>query len=344
MKNFNGYKILVVDDNEYGRYATSKTIKNAGFNVIEAATGKEAIDLALKEKPDLIVLDVNLPDINGLEVCRRIKSEIKTTFIPIIHLSATYVKTSDKIAGLEFGADGYLVHPIDKNELIATIHAFLRLKDMQRKLAESEQQFRNIAENALDMICRFLFKPQPRYVYVNPAATKMIGYTPEEHYADPYLRMKIIHPDDKEKYEQLMVEKHFDAKPVELRFIHKNGNIVWVEIRQAPIYSDDGEIIGFDSICRDITEKKIAEQEKEKLIEQLKAALAEVKTLRGFIPICTSCKKVRNDKGYWEAIESYLQQHSEAEFTHSLCPECIRKLYPEYADEIERNLSRSENK
>lgn len=100
-----------------------------------------------------------------------------------------------------------------------------------------------------------------------------------------------------------------DSNPIELWFIHKNGNIIWSELLKAPVFSANGEIIGFDSICRDITEKKIAEQEKERLIEQLQAALAEAKTLRGFIPICAGCKKVRNDKGYWEAIETYLGQH-----------------------------------
>jgi hypothetical protein len=82
------------------------------------------------------------------------------------------------------------------------------------------------------------------------------------------------------------------------------------------------------SIVHDISERKKIEKEREEVIVQLQKALSEVKTLRGFIPICASCKKIRDDKGYWNQIESYIQTHSEAEFSHSLCPECVKKLYP----------------
>ncbi|MBN2041336.1 MAG: hypothetical protein JW864_14950 [Spirochaetes bacterium] len=76
-----------------------------------------------------------------------------------------------------------------------------------------------------------------------------------------------------------------------------------------------------------IEEKEIAEQEREKVIEELKTALNEVKTLQGFIPICASCKKIRDDTGYWNSIEKYIQEHSDATFSHGLCPECLEKIY-----------------
>jgi hypothetical protein len=71
------------------------------------------------------------------------------------------------------------------------------------------------------------------------------------------------------------------------------------------------------------------EAEREKLIRELQGALAKVKTLSGFLPICMSCKKIRNDKGYWEQVEVYIRDHSEAEFSHGICPECMKKLYPD---------------
>jgi len=83
------------------------------------------------------------------------------------------------------------------------------------------------------------------------------------------------------------------------------------------------------AVVRDITERKEAEAERERLIEDLKEALANIKTLRGLLPICASCKKVRDDRGYWNQIEVYLHAHSEAEFSHSVCPECMEKLYPD---------------
>jgi hypothetical protein len=83
------------------------------------------------------------------------------------------------------------------------------------------------------------------------------------------------------------------------------------------------------SICRDITERKQAEVAREQLISQLKAALDRVKKLSGFLPICSYCKKIRDDKGYWKQIENYIREHSEAEFSHSICQECAKKYYPE---------------
>ncbi len=80
----------------------------------------------------------------------------------------------------------------------------------------------------------------------------------------------------------------------------------------------------------EIGERKRVENEREKLIHELQEALAEVKTLSGLLPICSSCKKIRDDKGYWNQIESYISEHSEAEFSHGICPECAKKLYPEF--------------
>jgi PAS domain S-box-containing protein len=91
------------------------------------------------------------------------------------------------------------------------------------------------------------------------------------------------------------------------------------------------------SIISDITERKIAEVEREKLIQELGNALSEIKILGGMLPICSSCKKIRNDRGYWQQIEQYVSEHSDAEFSHSLCPDCIRRLYPDMAEGILKN-------
>ena len=81
---------------------------------------------------------------------------------------------------------------------------------------------------------------------------------------------------------------------------------------------------------RDITERKLAEDERDRLILELREALSHVKLLSGLLPICASCKKIRNDKGYWEQMEKYITEHSEVDFSHGICPECAEKLYPEY--------------
>ena len=82
----------------------------------------------------------------------------------------------------------------------------------------------------------------------------------------------------------------------------------------------------------ELIERKRAEEEREKLVQELQKTLAKVKTLSGLIPICASCKKIRDDKGYWGQIESYIRDHSEAEFSHGICPDCMKKLYPDFAE------------
>jgi PAS domain S-box-containing protein len=100
----------------------------------------------------------------------------------------------------------------------------------------------------------------------------------------------------------------------------------------APLYDQKGNLVGAIECIRDITERKRMEEEREKLIRELQDALANIKTLHGLLPICSYCKKIRDDKGYWNRIESYIQDHSGAEFTHGMCPECLKKLYPDLVD------------
>jgi signal transduction histidine kinase len=121
---------LAVDDNEALRYSVVRSLREAGYQVKEARTGQEALALAA-EIPDLILLDVNLPDMHGFEICKRIKSNPTTAHIPVLHVSATFVDPEARIEGLSSGADAYLVEPIDRGELVATVGALLRLKNAE---------------------------------------------------------------------------------------------------------------------------------------------------------------------------------------------------------------------
>ncbi len=125
MNHGNGTTLLNVDDTEAARYAKTRTLRHAGYEVVEAATGREALEAMERLRPALVLLDVRLPDINGSEVCRIIKEKWPSTMV--LQTSATFVSASDRTRGLDAGADAYLVQPVDPDELVAGVRALLRL-------------------------------------------------------------------------------------------------------------------------------------------------------------------------------------------------------------------------
>jgi PAS domain S-box-containing protein len=112
--------------------------------------------------------------------------------------------------------------------------------------------------------------------------------------------------------------------------MNAQGEKRWLDTSKVPLRDEKGQTIGLVGIGRDITERKKAETERERLIAELQDALADVKLLSGLVPICANCKKIRDDQGYWTQIESYIQDRSDAKFSHSICPDCAAKLYPDY--------------
>ncbi|HYC32921.1 MAG TPA: response regulator [Gemmatimonadales bacterium] len=144
--------ILVVDDTEAERYYVSRVLRKAGFEVREGATGTDALKLA-QEQPDLITLDVRLPDINGLDVCRRLKSDPATRDIPVLHISASYTSAESRTEGLEGGADGYLTHPADPAELVATVRALLRVRRAEARVRAAAREWVATFDLIDDAVC-----------------------------------------------------------------------------------------------------------------------------------------------------------------------------------------------
>jgi two-component system, sensor histidine kinase len=151
--------ILVVDDEDAGRFVKLQILMRAGFRVIDTATGQGALELARRQNPDLVLLDVNLPDISGFEIAARLKAEATPPAVQVIQVSHTAITTADRVRSLGAGADAYLVEPIDSDVLVATIRAHLRVRNVERELAAAairEQAARKEAERANSLKDEFL--------------------------------------------------------------------------------------------------------------------------------------------------------------------------------------------
>jgi signal transduction histidine kinase len=144
--------ILVVDDTDASRFVKIQTLRRAGFRVIDATTGADALAQVARERPDLLVLDVNLPDMTGFEVTRRLREvSPESPALPILQVSATAISSADRVRGLDQGADVYLVEPVDAEVLVATVQALLRARRAEVALAaalERERRARKVAEEA----------------------------------------------------------------------------------------------------------------------------------------------------------------------------------------------------
>jgi PAS domain S-box-containing protein len=176
------HTVLVVDDNPATRYSTARVVRAAGFKTAEAASGGEALEMAARGV-SAVVLDVHLPDIDGFEVCRRIRTNAGTALLPIVHLSAAYIRDEDRVTGLNAGADGYMVHPVEPAVLVATLQALIRARTAEEELRRSEQRFRAIYDQAQSGIA--LLDEQGRFADVNPAMLRMLGRSREDMLARP---------------------------------------------------------------------------------------------------------------------------------------------------------------
>jgi CheY-like chemotaxis protein len=203
--NTNEIRILVVDDDADVARGTAHLLERAGYATAVARNGVEALQAVQTFHPHLVLSDRDMPEMNGVEMCRQIKGDPALSDMFVILISGTYTQSDEQAAGLEAGADGYIARPIANRELAARVASFVRILRLNRSLRE------------------------------------------------------------------------------------KNA--------------------------------------------ELEAALAKVNLLSGLLPICAGCKKIRDDQGYWGQVESYLEKHSEATFTHGLCPECVSKFFPESEDD-----------
>ncbi len=259
-------KILVVDDTEGTRYAVARTLKSNGFETVEAENGEEALRLILLEKPDLVTLDIHLPDINGFEVCRRIKANPKTSHIPVLQVSASYVTSKDRIHGLEGGADNYLTHPFEPPVLIATVKALLRSRQLTDELRISEERFKVALKYAPIMIYTMDTNLRYNWIYNAPdvlGESFFIGKSDSDIFSSHEARKLIA---IKTEVLRTGIGQHMTF-PVTIL-----GKLHCYDMTIEPHLSADGTLEGVMVACIEVTERLKAQQAQKQALKEAEFA------------------------------------------------------------------------
>jgi PAS domain S-box-containing protein len=256
-------RILVVDDDPHLLQGMSRILKSAGYETIEAANGTECLRFTIEQKPDLVLLDVMLPDINGVEVCKRIKSDKTLSNSYVVLLSSLRTSSDDQAEGLETGADGYIARPVSNRELLARVESLLRLKRSEQALKQSEERFRRISSLTSDISYSCTKSNNAAYSidWIMGAVEQITGHSEDDVKALGCWRDLVFDED-------LPI---FDSKVIglapgtsascELRLAHNTGKVVWVaSFAECALDKWSPDSLRLYGALVDITERKLAEE------------------------------------------------------------------------------------
>jgi PAS domain S-box-containing protein len=261
--------VLNVDDDAANRYVKTRSLQMGEMEVIEADSGNVALELIAQRQPLLVLLDVNLPDVDGLEVCRRIKADWPD--IVVIQISATAISTADKVLGLESGADCYLTTPVEPMELIAVARAMLRLRHAETQAQEAGERYRMIVESAVDYAI-FTCGLDGRITSWNSGAQAVLGYPPEDIIGQPCSRIFMADdiiadvPDREMRAAHCGISVH-----AERWHRRRDGTRFWSSGRMLALRDRRGDVAGYLKILYD----RSVEKEARDSLEALNAALED---------------------------------------------------------------------
>jgi PAS domain S-box-containing protein len=326
-------RVLIVDDNADDRCLVLRELRrdHPGLEALEVSDA-EGLESALAAGDfDLVITDYHLYWSDGLEVLRRVKAGHPD--VAVLMFTGT---GNEEVAveAMKRGVDDYVLKsPSHFGRLTAAVKKCLSSLKRRRELNRAETRYKELFDTV--PVGLFRCTPAGGIQDANPALANLIGCTRERLLT---MNMTDLHAAraDYLKWRSVL-ERHGAVAFIESQFKTLEGENRWVEIHAKALRDPANEQIYYEGSVEDITQRKQAEVERERLIEELREALSKVKLLAGFLPICAGCKKIRDKQGDWNDLEPYIESHSEAEFTHGFCPECAQRLYPELMVDIQKS-------
>ena len=322
-------QVLVVDDSEGDTQLLLDEIRQNNYDPFyqRVQTAADFVSALNRRVWDVILSDFLMPEFNGLAALKLLQET--GLDIPFIVVSGTYGEDA-AVDMMKAGADDFVVKE-NLSRLVPAIEREMEAAQTRRERnrAETAQQFlAAIVESSADAI--YGKTPDGTIVSWNRGAERIFGYPAGEVVGRS---VALLYPDGRRDeligiMEQIRHGEHVGCYDTVRR--HKNGQGVPVSVTVSPIKNVAGAIIGASVIAQDITERIRNDEERDKLIKELTESLARVNALTELLPICSSCKRIRDDRGYWQQVETYLAGHYDALFMHSLCPDCAQHRESEF--------------
>jgi len=302
--------ILNVEDRDGARYVKSRILHRADLSVLEASNGQAALSLVRQHSPDLVLLATRLPDVDGLEVCRRIKSDPRNARTLVLLTSAGVSDPHRRVKALNGGADSFLVEPVEPEELVSIINALLRLRGAEdayqrtsQALHENEDLFRQLAEALADVVW-ILDATTQRFLFISPSFEALWGRPAQAVLQDPHRWLEWMPPEARPRMEDEWRRMLRDGRvDTEFQLERPNGEIREVHMRAFPVHGADGQCLRVAGICHDVTRYKRAERtlrNEERRKDEFLAMLAHelrnpLAPMRSAVDMLQQCAPSRED-------------------------------------------------
>ena len=308
-------RILIVNEPTGETGALEARLVALGYEVAGVVSSYEEIAIGASAV-DLVLMGTRLADgIDGTMEAIRGSDPMAIVFVGA-------AADEEKVRRLEPSLPhAFIAIPCSDRELRSTVELARSRQETARAVHDLDSYF----DVSLDLLC--VLGGDGYFKRLNPAWEETLGFTREELRSRPFT--DFVHPDDRRRTleQNARVRAGEKAREFENRYLCKDGSHRWLHWNAA-LHSARGLIY---SAARDVTARKRIEAEREELIAELEASLAEVKSLRDILPICMYCKKIRDDEDYWQTVESYISRHTNTQFSHGICPDCMAtQIGPEF--------------